>query len=328
MKSSSKTSKDENKENESVKSNNIINNIKSRLILSKIYDNIPLKQKLGIVKYNKKIQNKLNLNIKDYKEYIESFSSIIIEIILCKNVYGRFIKINENEKLYYHIYFNDNKEEIKNKYEIKEDDKVTKIKIIIDYQVKSFNFLFSKCECIESINFKQFYRNNIKTMSMMFYCCSSLKEINLSNFNTNNVTDMSWMFYGCSLLKELNLSNFNTNNVNNMCSMFYKCSSLKEIKFLNFCTNKVTDMNYMFYGCSSLKELNLSNFKTNNVIDMFKMFYGCSSLKDINISNFKYNKVINMKSMFYGCSNDLKVKIMYQIKNIREEAFLDDNVDN
>ena len=58
------------------------------------------------------------------------------------------------------------------------------------------------------------------------------------------------------------------------------------------------------------------------------MFYGCSSLKDINISNFKYNKVINMKSMFYGCSNDLKVKIMLQIKNIREEAFLDDNVDN
>ena len=140
----------------------------------------------------------------------------ILEIIPAKGKYGRFIYIDENDELYYHIYFNDDKEEIKNKYKIytedgmikheyyiDEEDKVTKIKIIIDYQVKSFNGLFSVCKCIESIRFKKFYRNNITDMSHMFQGCFSLKELNLNNFNTNNVTNMSYMFRGC--LDELKL---------------------------------------------------------------------------------------------------------------------------
>ena len=43
------------------------------------------------------------------------------------------------------------------------------IKIIIDYQIKSFELLFYECKCIESINFKKFYRNNINNMENMFY---------------------------------------------------------------------------------------------------------------------------------------------------------------
>ena len=114
---------------------------------------------LQIIKYNKIIQKRLNININDYKKYYET---IEIEIIPIKDKYGKFINIDENDKLYYHIYFNDNKEEIKNKYKIEEEDKVTKIKIIIDYQVKSFKELFYWYNCIESINFKNFYRNNVK----------------------------------------------------------------------------------------------------------------------------------------------------------------------
>ena len=148
MESSINTSKENNKENESAKPNPIIEKIKSRYILSKIYDNMSKKKKLIIVKYNKRIQNRLNLSIQDYKEYCE----IEIEIIPIKDKYGKFIYIKEKDKLYYHIYFNDNKKEIKNKYEIKEGDKVKKIKIIIDYQIKSFEKLFYDCECIESID--------------------------------------------------------------------------------------------------------------------------------------------------------------------------------
>ena len=158
MESGNNESKENNKENESDKKNPITEKIKSRYILSKIYDIMSKKKKLEIVKYNKKIQNRLNLTIKDYKEYYEK---IEIEIIPTKDKYGKFINIKENNELYYHIYFNDNKEEIKNKYKIEEEDKVTKIKIIIDYQVKSFKELFNWCECIESINFKKFYRNNV-----------------------------------------------------------------------------------------------------------------------------------------------------------------------
>ena len=192
--SSINISKENNKENESAKQNPILENIKSRYILSKLYNIIPKKKKLVIVKYNKRIQNRLNLDVKDYKEYCE----IEIEIIPIKDGCGKFINIDENDKLFYHIYFNDNEEEIENKYEIKEEDKVTKIKILIDYQVKSFKELFYNCECIESINFKKFYRNNITDMSWMFYECSSLKELNLKNFNTNNVINMTHMFNRCS----------------------------------------------------------------------------------------------------------------------------------
>ena len=115
MKSSINVSKENNKENESAKPNPILENIKSRYILSKIYNNIPIKKKLGIVKYNKKVQNRLNLSIKDYKKYYEE---IEIEIIPAKDKYGRFINIQENDKLYYHIYFNEDEKEIKDKYSI------------------------------------------------------------------------------------------------------------------------------------------------------------------------------------------------------------------
>ena len=56
MKSISNTSKENNKENESAKPNPITEKIKSRYILSKIYDNMTKKKKLEIVKYNKRIK--------------------------------------------------------------------------------------------------------------------------------------------------------------------------------------------------------------------------------------------------------------------------------
>ena len=114
MKSSINVSKENNKENESAKPNLFIEKLKSKYILSKIYNNMTIKKKLKIVKYNKKIQNQINLDVKDYEECCE----IELEIIPKKGKYGGFININENDKLYYHIYFNDNKEEIKNKYKI------------------------------------------------------------------------------------------------------------------------------------------------------------------------------------------------------------------
>ena len=94
---------------------------------------MPKKKKLEIVKYNKKVQNRLNINIKDYKNYYEQ---IEIEIIPVKEEYGKFINIQNKDILYYHIYFNDNKEEIKRNY-LYENEQIKAIKIIIDYQIKS-----------------------------------------------------------------------------------------------------------------------------------------------------------------------------------------------
>ena len=342
--------KENNKENESAKPNPILENIKSKYILSKIFDFISKKKKLEIVRYNKRIQKRLNLSIKDY---FQEFSKIEIEIIPTKDKYGKFINIiNKYDKEYYHIYFNVNKEETKNKYEINKEDKVTKIKIIIDYQIKSFKKLFYECECIEYINFKKFYRNNIIDMSWMFYNCSSLKELNLTNFKTNNVMDMRKMFSNCRSLKELNLNNFNTNNVKDMSCMFYNCSSLEELNLNNFNTNNVKDMSWMFSNCRSLKELNLTNFNTKNVTSMEEMFSNCRSLKELNLSNFNTNNVKgmswmfsecwgleklnltnfkpkgNITFMFSGCSDYLKRKIKLLYKNFKDYSFDDYSSDS
>ena len=90
MGSSINTPKENNKENGSAKPNPITESIKIRYILSKIYDNMTKKKKLEIVKYNKKIQNRINLSIKNYKEYSETFTPIEIEIIPVEDKCGQF----------------------------------------------------------------------------------------------------------------------------------------------------------------------------------------------------------------------------------------------
>ena len=213
-------------------SNNQLRNLKSDYFILKFFEYMTERKSLETIRYNKSIQNRINININHYKLYYETKTSIELDIIPMKGKYGKFINIKEEDKKYFHIYFNDNKKEIE-KTLLNKDDNVSKISIIIDYQIKSFSKLFVFCGCIKSIDFKKFYRNNVTDMSCMFYGCLSIKELNLKNLNTNNVTNMSCMFYGCSSLNELNLNNFNTNNV--------------------------IDMSFMFYGCSSLNELNLNN---------------------------------------------------------------------
>ena len=266
--------------------------IKNNFILKKIFGYVKKIKYMEIIKYNKKLQKRLNLSFDGYQEYSQLYSSIIVELKLVDNKYIRFINIPYTKKEYYHIYFDNSKEEIKRNY-LNENEKVKIIKIKIDHQVTSFQKLFSYCDIINSIIFKKFSRNNITDMSYMFSGCSSLKELTLSNFNTNNVTNMSGMFSGCSLLTKLNASKFNTYNV--------------------------TDMSHMFSGCSSLKELNLSKFNTNNVINMSYMFSYCSSLKQLIISNFNMNNVNHIFFMFDGCSNELIEKIKEQNKNIKIE---------
>ena len=48
-----------------------------------------------MIKYNKNIKNRINININDYKEYSEKYSSIEIYIKPVKNKYGKFININK-----------------------------------------------------------------------------------------------------------------------------------------------------------------------------------------------------------------------------------------
>ena len=199
---------------------------------------------LDIIRYNKNIQNKLN---KDLDDYFKESSKIEIEIIPKDNIYGKFINIPKEYDNYYHIYFNNNnKEEIKRK-KLNEDEKISIIKVILEYKIKSFFELFYECKCLKKIYFTKLRRKDISDMSYMFYECSLLEELDLSNFKTDNVTNMSYMFYECSSLKEIDLSKFN---------MLHFCSSLKELNFpfINFDNN--SEIQDMLYFCSSLEELN------------------------------------------------------------------------
>ena len=208
-----------------------LEDIKADYFLQQLFDMSHKRRALEVIRYNKNIQQRINININDYKENSKIYSSIEIELIPAKKLFGEFINIEKEDEKYYHIYFNNKTEEIK-RNTFNKKDKVKKIRIKVDYQVKSFQNLFYNCNIIESIYFKKFLRNNITNMSYMFYNCSKLKELNLSNFNTDNVTNMSYMFSRCSSLKELKLNNLNTNNVIDMNNMFSDCSSLNKLNLV------------------------------------------------------------------------------------------------
>ena len=138
----------EKSEKKEVKSFTKYGNIKADYFLQKVFNNLEKKKTLNMIKYNKNIKNRIHINIKDYKAYSEKYSSIEIEIKPVNNKYCKFIDIKKEEEKYYHIYFNDDKEEIKRNY-INKDEEIKMIKIIIDYQVLSFNNLF--CNILSNI---------------------------------------------------------------------------------------------------------------------------------------------------------------------------------
>ena len=297
---------------------NSLKNIKSEYFFINFSSILEKNRLYKIVKYNKTFQKILNITKNDY----ENFNKIEIEMIPINiSDKNKFIYIKDEYLPSYHIYFNDDKNEIKRDYFTK-DEIIKKIKIIIDEDIKSFDYLFYCVDCIEKITFTKFNRKDINNMCGMFDGCSSLKELNLNNFKTNNVTSMRRMFNECSSLKKLNLSNFMNDNVTDMSYLFYGCSSLEEINLCNFDTSNVTNMSSMFAGCSSIKELNLSHFRTKNVTSMGLMFAECSSLKELNINYFSFKNSTIIDSMFSGCSDELMIKIRNQNINIRDADFI------
>ena len=77
--------------------------LKGDYFLQKLFGFLIEKKMLEIPKFNKKLQKRLNLNINNYKNFAEKYSSIEIEIIPNNNKKGKFININKNEEKYFHI---------------------------------------------------------------------------------------------------------------------------------------------------------------------------------------------------------------------------------
>ena len=137
---------------------NCFGNIKSKYIIKRIFSNLKENRWLKIIKCNKIIQNKLNIDVNYYKRY----NNIEIELIPINKEYeNKFIKIsNKEHESYIHIFFNNDKNEIKKNYFTKNEN-ITKIKVIVDFEVKSLSGLFEDCKCLKSIKFLKFIIFNI-----------------------------------------------------------------------------------------------------------------------------------------------------------------------
>ena len=298
----------------------MLNKIKSKYIPKLIGDYLNRKTILSLVQYNKKLQEKLDISIKDYIKYS---NEIIIELTPNNPLEEGehiFINIPEKSKQYFHIYFNNNDIE-EQKKNITDDDNINKIKIVIDGEVISFKELFKNCKCLKKINIVKCIRNNIKNMYAMFENCSSLIELNIDKLNTDNVETMRAMFCGCSSLKTLNLSNFNTKNVQTMYGMLSHCSSLVNLNVNNFDTSNVKNMAGMLYKCSSLEELNITNFNTDSVMDLREMFYEGNSLINLDISNLNLKRGKKTKYMLACCSEQLQELVKSQKTKLKKDLF-------
>ena len=160
--------------------------VKSKLILKKIISCIQREKLMKIIFRNKKLQNKLNLSINDYKKLCTV--EIEMEIINRKIKEDAYFihYLNEEISSFYHIYFDDNKEEMKRNY-LTPEDKITKIKISIDSGIESLKNLFYNCAIIKRIKFNKFNIKDIIDFSYMFYNCKFIENIDVSKVKTENV---------------------------------------------------------------------------------------------------------------------------------------------
>ena len=166
--------------NNYTKVNNILLKIKSKYILKSIFDILIEKKFLQIIIYNKKLQKKLDKKINDYKyEFLKIEIEIIPKEYIDSGTDSKMINFIENKDSLFHIYFDENQNEIKRNYITKdENEKVSKIKVIIEPKIKTLHELFKDCKYIKKVNFLKFNRKDIKDMSNMFHKCQYLEEIN------------------------------------------------------------------------------------------------------------------------------------------------------
>ena len=145
--------------NNEVNEKNILMKVRQKRILQQIFNNLSLDKYLNIIRYNKHIKKKVEINIDDYKN---EYFKIKIEIIPVGYEFGTFINMFHKES-YYHIYINDSTKESKGN-KISNHEYPTKITIIIDNKFKSLYGLFRECRSIEKIKFIKFNRTDINNM--------------------------------------------------------------------------------------------------------------------------------------------------------------------
>ena len=101
----------------------MLEKIKNKNILKKIFRQLKEVSYLRILKYNKQLKKRLNISKSQYEGYYK----IELELKIYPMSFGncRFINIKDKDKLFYHFY--SGKKEIKNNY-ITNKSKIRKMK--------------------------------------------------------------------------------------------------------------------------------------------------------------------------------------------------------
>ena len=86
-----------------IKSKVDLKNIESDYFLKKIFDIMKKNKSLIILKCNKKLQKRLNISIKDYKDYSHYYSPIELELKLEENEYEKFINLIKIKNIFIFI---------------------------------------------------------------------------------------------------------------------------------------------------------------------------------------------------------------------------------
>ena len=143
----------------------MLENIKSSFILKVIFNVLTERKKLEILRYNKKFQNRIYLSIVDYKKYLQIEIDLILKDEL--NDYDiYYINKHFQNKPFVHIYFYYKEAERKILF-ITKNENITKIKVVVDKELKSFKSFFQNCSFIKEIIFNRFYKTDITDMSCM-----------------------------------------------------------------------------------------------------------------------------------------------------------------
>lgn len=106
---------------------------------------------------------------------------------------------------------------------------------------------------------------NTGNADWMFSRFENLEEIDFDNFKGESISSMAYMFENSSVLKKINFRNFNSSNVSNMRYAFNNCYGLETLDLSSFDTSKVTDMSGLFSGANYLYKLDISNFNFDKV---------------------------------------------------------------
>lgn len=126
-------------------------------------------------------------------------------------------------------------------------------------------WMFSRFENLEEIDFDNFKGQSISSMAYMFENSSVLKKINFRNFNSSRVSDMRYAFRECRGLETLDLSSFDTSQVTNMSGLFSRADYLYKLDISNFNFDKVTSSVYLFNYSQSGGVLALTVILSNDI---------------------------------------------------------------